>query len=271
MNIFLDSLVSFAISIIPWVLFGIIISYFLDQYLHPSIYEKFSGKPGIIKITVAQILGMISPLSIMSFLPIARELTEKGVNPSLLLSFFLAERAYDAQSLFIISGLFGIKFALLNALAIFLSLLFTAIHLKEDTVNFRRKKKKSENFWYRQGKLLSVVILGILLGAIIKVIVPADFVQHIAGTPIGGYVTSLFIGFSIYVGPVVGNYPIAKAFSDLGMSQLGVFTFLTVSPICNIVVISLFGAAVGFKKIYKAIFLYMLSSMVLSLVFSFFL
>jgi uncharacterized membrane protein YraQ (UPF0718 family) len=144
------------------------------------------------------------------------------------------------------------------------------LNITADSVKFRKIKKKQDGFWQRQIKLFAIVILGITLGALIKSAVPEVLVQRFAGNPIAGYISSLVLGLSIYVGPIVGNYPIAKAFSDLGMSQLGVFTFLTVSPIFNIVVISLFGAAVGFRKIYKAIFLYTASSLVLSILFGVF-
>lgn len=267
MTSFFQFVVYYSKLIVPWLLIGIVLSYFLEKYLQPSIYRKFSGKPKISKIILAQLLGMISPLSIMSFLPIARQLTDKGVHPALLLSFFIAERAYDSQSFFIISGLFGLQFAFLNALAIFLSLVFTAMNTTTDQITFQKKKEKQDGFWQRQSKLFAIVILGILLGAVIKTAVPQTVVQNFAGKPIEGFFSALFLGFSLYMGPIIGNYPIAKALADLGMSHLGVFTFLTVSPIFNIVVIFLFGAAVGMKKVSKAILLYTVSSLVLSALF----
>jgi uncharacterized membrane protein YraQ (UPF0718 family) len=237
--------------------------------MKPSFLKKLSGKLTYTKIISSQFFGMISPLSILSFLPIANELTSKGVNPSLLLSFFVAERAYDLQSFFIISSLFGIKFAIFNAIAIFLSLLISAIALKQDVVKFAyRDKSKNPSFWTRQLKLLVVVLFGIGFGTLIRILLPENLVTNFAKGYINSIASAIIIGFSLYLGPIVGNYPVAKAFLDLGMSHVGVFAFLTISPIFNFVVILLFGGAVGFTKTIKAVVIYTLSALLLTLLFS---
>ena len=189
-----------------------------------------------------------------------------GFNPGVLLSFFIAERAWDLQSFFIISGLFGVKYAVLNGTAIFISLTVTAVVLRKEFVHFKVSGTYVHNgFWKRQGKLILLVGLGIILGAMLHTYIPEREFQYYAGGQIQGFLISLVLGFLLYFGPIAGNYPVAKAFADLGMSHMGTFAFLTVSPILNLVVITLFGAAIGYRKTLKAFFIYSISAMVMTM------
>ncbi len=262
--IFYKTLVEYSYLILPWFLVGIALAFLIEKFIHPTILKKISGKFNFFEIVLLVISGMISPLSIMSFLPLAKELTEWGIPSAILFSFFIAERAYDLQSFFIISGLFGIRFAVVTAIVILLSLIATTYSLKEESVEFKSKGKRGkESFWIRQTKTLTIVVLGIVLGAALKTYIPQKYFSEIAGGTIGGVVTALVVGFSVYLGPILGNYPVAKAFSDLGMSSAGILTFLTVSPILNFIIIFLFSSSVGFKKTVKAAFVYSITGLVL--------
>jgi len=267
----LNTFTVYSTLILPWFFVGIVVSFFLNKYLNHRYLKKLSGKVTVRRIIVSQLLGMISPLSILSFLPVAKELIAWGVNPGLLLSFFIAERAYDLQSFFIISGLFGVRFAILNAFAIFLSLVGSAFLTRNTQVHFKTNKHENTNgFWFRQAKLLTVVVIGIVFGTLIRVFVPEQLVVNLSSGYMSSFVSAVILGFSLYLGPIVGNYPVAKAFSDLGMSDVGTFAFLTISPILNFVVILLFGAAVGYKTALKTIFFYILLASYMTVIFSVF-
>ena len=72
----------------------------------------------------------------------------------------------------------------------------------------------------------------------------------------------------MYLGPVIANYPIAKAFLDLGMTHMGVSAFLTISPIINFVIFLLFGGVVGYQTTIRAFLIYGVTSLFLTLLFS---
>lgn len=272
MILFLETVKTYTLLILPWFLVGLVLSYFLDKHINHAILKKLSGSLSYKKIFISQVLGMISPLSILSFLPVAKELTDWGVSPSLLFSFFIAERAYDLQSFFIISGLFGPRFAILNVIAIFLALFVTALSIKNEAITFHKKNNhKKDSFWKRQAKLTGIVMIGIVLGACIRTLVPEQVFFSVAGDYVKGIFSSIILGFSLYLGPIAANYPLAKAFSDLGMSPAGTFGFLTISPVFNFIVILLFGSVVGFKKTLKPFFVYTVTSIALTLIFSLFL
>ena len=269
LEFFFRTVISYSSSILPWFFLGIIISYVIEKHIHPKIIGKYFGRASVSKVILLLILGMISPLSIMSFLPIVNEFIFLGFNPGMLFSFLLAERAYDLQSFFIITSLFGFKLAILNGLAILTSLIVVAYSLRKNHVAFSNSNQRYVNhFFLRQVKLLVMVVVGIVIGAAIRVIIPPSLFQSFAANPSGGLISAVVLGFTLYFGPILGNYPVAKALSELGMSPVGVFGFLTISPVFNLIVITLFGTAIGFKSTIKAVVLYGLTATILTLFFS---
>ncbi|MEN9327988.1 MAG: hypothetical protein RI947_796 [Candidatus Parcubacteria bacterium] len=266
-SLFISTLNSYALAILPWFALGIFLAYILEKNFRPRIIKKYFGASDYRKILIAQVLGMVSPLSIMSFLPIANEFIASGAHPGMIYSFFIAERAYDLQSFFIITSLFGPKFAILNAGAILISLLVSALAIRNDHIVFRVKPSgEKPNFWSRQTKLLVIVIIGITIGAFLRVVIPTHIFSNLTGSTYGGIAGGSIIGFLLYFGPILGNYPVAKAFFDLGMSQSGIFAFLTISPVINLVVIMLFSGAVGFKNTYKAFVAYFIAALGMTLI-----
>lgn len=269
MELFRETFATYALTILPWFCIGVGVALVIEKRLDRAVIQKYLREFTYRRVVVAELLGMLSPLSIMSFLPIAGEFIELGANPGLLFSFFLAERAYDFQSFFIIASFFGLRFALLNGAAIFLSLIVTALTLKKSVLTFLQHETHRQNhFWQRQLKLVGVVVLGITVAALLRTFIPIDIFRAYAGSPLTGTVIAIAAGFSLYFGPVVGNYPVARAFADLGMSPAAVFLFLTVSPVFNAVIIMLFGAVVGLRKALLAIGTYAVTAFILSLLFS---
>ena len=267
-RIFTQTFISYFIAIFPWFVIGIIVALVLERLLHPRDLNKYFSTFSYRKVIVADLLGMISPLSIMSFLPVANEFVSLGANPGLLFSFVVAERAYDLQSFFIISSLFGTRVAILNAVAILISLIVTTLVLKRSAVKFvHSEAKQQKSFWLRQLKLVLTVLIGVLIGSALRVLIPRQIFQDIAGDPIGGTISALVIGFSLYFGPVIGNYPVAKSFADLGMAPVGLLTFLTVTPIFNFVIIMLFSTLVGVRETLKMVSVYTLTALTLSVLF----
>lgn len=194
----------------------------------------------------------------------ASELVGLGASPGLLFSFFIAERAYDTQAFLIVGNLFGVRMAILNMLGVLGALVVTAMYLNKKAVEFSKSERKHKGFWGRQIKLLGTVLVGIVVGALLRSLIPADWFGSVAGSYLGAIGSSLVTGFSLYFGPLMGNYPVAKAFAELGMAPIGVLTFLTVSPILNLVIMAIFSGMVGVRNTIKAVAIYSVAAMVLS-------
>ena len=271
MELFTETFVSYAGNILPWFAVGTIVAYVIDRSVDIRVIRPFLGKVSLPNILVAKLVGMASPLSIMSALPITGELIRLGAQPLMLFGFLLAERAYDLQSFFIISDLFGLKIAVLNAAVILVSLVVTTWSFRKEKFKFiPHPTRENGDFWRAQGKTLLVVLIGIAVGAILRVVIPLTGLGLAMTSQIGGVITSLVVGFGLYFGTILGNYPVARALADLGMTPAGTMIFLSVSPIFNLVVIMLFLSVVRTKYVLKMIGVYVLVSLFLSLLVSVF-
>lgn len=266
--LFIDTFIGYATNVVPWFLLGVAVAFVVERKVAPSSVSAWLGKGGPKRVLAAFATGMVSPLSIMPQLPVSGELVRLGASPALMLGFLAAERSYDFQSFPIIAGFFGIRFAVLNAAAIYLSLMVAFLSLRRRKVRFRASAdgKKSNGFWKRQARLFAVVIAGIALAAAVRAAVPEDAFRTIAASGPGGMLTGTVAGFALYFGTILGNYPAARAFADLGMSMTGVFTFLTVSPLLNAVVIGLFASAAHWKDVLRFFAAYAVTGLLLSAV-----
>ncbi len=263
--LFVATFIEYAANVVPWFLLGVAVAFLVERRFSARDVSRLLGKGGPLRVLSSFILGMISPLSIMPQLPVSGSLVRLGASPALLLGFLAAERSYDFQSFPIIAGFFGVRFAALNMIAIFLSLTAAFLVLRRRRVRFHRAGAEPGNgFWLRQLKLFAVVMAGITVAAIARTAVPHELFADIARTDAGGMITGTVAGFALYFGTILGNYPVARAFADLGMSATGVFTFLTVSPLFNAVVLGLFISAARWKDVLRFFLTYAAVALLLS-------
>jgi uncharacterized membrane protein YraQ (UPF0718 family) len=267
---FFGYFIQHSITIIPWMILGVVFDYLIRKHITPEFLQRHFQKENLSRILTVQLLGMASPLTTMSFLPMARGLARKGVHPGLLLSFLGAERAYGVQSFFILTGIFGIVFAAANFFVVFMALLGAAFALKNDRVMFKARGKGAapSSFLKRQTKLFILVFLGIGLAAAMQTFIPVDLVARFASGEIQSFVTAMALSFVLYLGTIFGNYPVGKAFLDLGMSPLGVFIFITISPIFNAPIILFFASAIKLRHVVKFTLAYTLLAILLAFLIS---
>ncbi len=255
-SVFLHTFWGYAVAIVPWFAVALVLAYFTERRLNPQIIKKYFGKATPVRLVLMMISGMLSPLSIMTALPILGQLTAMGGSPALLLSYVAAERAYDLQSFFIIAELFNLKIAILSATIILVSLVAAAYAIYGDAIKMRRfKKAKKSEFWQSQAKLLGKVLAGIALGAALKAVVPSTVLAAF-GSGASGFIAGITLGLVSYVGPIMSNYPLARTYADLGLSHTGVMAFLVLSPLFNVVIITLFAAAAGLRTVLKFVLVY---------------
>jgi len=267
---FFAHFIQHSVAIIPWMLLGVVFDYFIRKHLTPEFLQRHFQKENVFRVLVVQLLGMGSPLATMSFLPMARGLARKGVHPGLLLSFLGAERAYGVQSFFILAGLFGMVFAAANLFVVFVALLGAAFALKKDHIVFKARAKgvTPSSFLKRQTTLFTFVFFGIGLAAAIQTFVPLHLMARLASGEIQSFVGAVVLSFVVYAGTIFGNYPVGKAFLDLGMSPLGVFVFVTISPLFNAPIILFFASAVKLRHVVKFILAYTITALFLALLIS---
>jgi len=266
MSMFAKTFIDYAAGIVPWFLLGVLVAYLVERRFSPRGISALLGSLSPGRVLGALVLGMISPLSIISQLSVSGALVRLGANPVLLLGFFAAERSYDFQSFPIIAGFFGPRFAVLNAAAIYVSLVVALLAVARSPVSFRAGNGSdiTDGFWFRQVRLFAVVVVGIAVAAAARTFIPEGAFSAAFRTDLGGLAVGTAVGFVSYFGTIIGNYPVAKAFADLGMSDIGVFTFLTVSPLFNVVIIALFASAARWRQVARFFAVYAATALLFS-------
>ena len=262
----------YAAQVLPWFVVGLIAATIVEKRFGgkalPSYFRAYH--PGGVALLL--LAGMISPLSVLSGLPLAALLIRQGAHPALLLSFFAAERVYDLHSFPIIGSIFGWTFAATNALIVFVALFAASWAVKDNIITYREHPEAvvEHNIWKGHAKMLLVVMVGIAVAALFRVLVPSDVFLHSAGSFLGSVVTALLLGFFLYVGTIAGNYPLASAFSELGMHTAGLMTFLSASSLLNVVIALLFASSISPRAVAKYFLIYGAVATILSICFGVF-
>jgi uncharacterized membrane protein YraQ (UPF0718 family) len=249
---------AYAWQVLPWFFVGLLVVIVVEKRFANKTLPVYFCEYRPLSVATLLLMGMISPLSILSGLPLVMQLLRQGAHPALLLSFFAAERVYDLQSFPIIGGIFGWKFAIINAIIVFIALFVAAWSVKGSVVAYHARPETTvkHDGWKKHVKMLLVVMVGIAIAALFRVLVPEHAFAQFAGGFLGSVLTALLIGFSIYMGTIIGNYPLAKAFSDLGMHGAGLMTFLSASSLLNVVIIALFLSSISPRAVLKYFIVY---------------
>ncbi|HSE35475.1 MAG TPA: permease [Candidatus Paceibacterota bacterium] len=255
---FLSVAASYAGQILPWFFIGLVLSIYIEHRYRDTALPKFFSEYRPTSVAALLFVGMISPFSILSGLPLATQLIRQGAHPALLLSFFAAERVYDLHSFPIIGGIFSWQFSIINALIVFAALFVASWAVKGSDIAYRARPSTpiERDGWKKHAKMLGVVTIGIGVAALFRVLVPeATFAQY-AGSLVGGIGTALVLGFFLYVGTIAGNYPLAGAFSELGMHGAGLMTYLSASSLLNVVILALFASSMSPRAVVRYFVVY---------------
>lgn len=257
----------YAWQVLPWFFAGLILAIVIEKYFGKKVLPKYFREYHPRSVASLLLIGMVSPFSILSGLPLAIQLLKQGAHPALLLSFFAAERVYDLQSFPIIEGIFGWKFAIINALVVFVALFIASWAVRGNIIAYQSRPETvfEHDGWKKHAKMLFVVIVGIAIAALFRVLVPEDAFAHYAGGFSGSVIVALLLGFFLYLGTILGNYPMASAFSELGMHGAGLMTFLSASSLLNIVIIALFVSSISPRVVAKYFIVYGSIATVLSI------
>ncbi|OGZ11773.1 MAG: hypothetical protein A3C93_02460 [Candidatus Lloydbacteria bacterium RIFCSPHIGHO2_02_FULL_54_17] len=250
--------VGYAGQVLPWFLAGLVVAVFVEKRFGKKRLPAYFCEYRPLNVATLLLVGMVSPFSVLSGLPLAVQLLRQGAHPALLLSFFAAERAYDLHSFPIIGSIFGWKFAVANALIVFVALFVASWMVKGSNVTYRSRPETPQDHdgWKKHARMLLVVTVGVAVAALFRVLVPEGMFAHYASGLLGGVSTSLLLGFFLYLGTIAGNYPMAGAFSDLGMHTAGLMTFLSASSLLNVVIIALFVSSISSRVVAKYFIVY---------------
>ena len=273
----------------PYLLFGLLISGVIHQYVPMEKVKKWLGSKSLGAVFKASAVGVPLPLCSCSVIPTAVTLRKGGASNGATSAFLISTPESGVDSISITYALMDLPMTIIRPLAAFASAFFAGTlqfffndyKLPESEMTPVKSccastKNKTENkvkqntflgvFKFGFGKLNDDIAgwltIGILLGALIDFIVPENFFTSMG--MIENRVMILLIGIPLYI-CASASTPIAVSLMLKGLSPGSALLFLLVGPATNISNIAVLQKYIGKKGVLINIF----SIAFVALVFSF--
>ncbi len=275
----------------PYLLLGFFFAGILYVFLPSSLISRHLGKENFFSVLKASVFGIPLPLCSCGVLPVATSVRQSGAGRAPTLSFLITTPVTGVDSILATYGLMGWIFTiarvvvsfiigiLAGALAIFLPGKApepepehcSSCEVNLPALGFKDKMKKMffYGFYELPETLSGSVLLGLVIGGIITVLIPANLVSEYLGTGMLGIVVAILVAIPLYV-CATGSIPIALAMMLKGFSPGAALAFLIAGPATNAVAVTtvrkilgtpalllylvvIFAGALGFGKAFDAI------------------
>lgn len=260
-NQFSDALTIFfgiIVQAIPFLLLGVLVSAILAHFVKEEFLLKLIPKNRFAAILVACALGFMFPVCECGNVPVARRLIQKGVSPSVALTFLLSAPALNPVVIFVTWAAFQhqpevlwfrILFTFLIAGGI--GLLFSYhphpeimlvkndfFHKEAKTCDCFHGKKSSKFFGFLKTvlheflEMLSILAFGAFLASMFQVLLPRDLLLIIGKGPILSVIVMVVFAFLLSVCANVDAF-IALSYSNL-FTVGSLVAFLTFGPMIDL-------------------------------------
>lgn len=290
---YLEVLWTYLLVSAPYLLFGLLISGVIHQFVPMSFVKKWLGSKSAASVFKAAAVGVPLPLCSCSVIPTAVTLRKSGASNGATSAFLISTPESGVDSISITYALMDLPMTIIRPVAAFFSA-FCAGLLNHFFNDFEidsaqsselksccgSAKKVSEKpipvskplervkgiFFYGFGKLCDDIAvwltIGILLGALIDFVVPDNFFASMG--MIQNRAMILLIGIPLYI-CASASTPIAVSLILKGLSPGSALLLLLVGPATNISNIAVLQKYIGKKGVVINIF----SIAFIALVFSF--
>ncbi len=267
----------------PYLLLGIGFAGIIKLLVPEESVSKHLGGKGFPSVLKATLFGIPLPLCSCGVIPVAVSLRRQGAGKGASLSFLISTPTTGVDSILATYSLLGWVFTIFRVVASFVSGVICGFLVNifagdevyaEDEVHgccsccSQKKTGLRDAFRYAFIELLGDIgkwlILGTLLGGLVMAVVPGDFISSFLGSPFLSMILMLLIGIPIYV-CATGSIPIAAALIAKGMSPGAGLVFLIAGPATNTVNLAVLTKEFG----KKAVFIYLASISIVSLVFGY--
>lgn len=276
---FISNFWRFSTLISFYIIFGVLVAGIIKQIIPDNFIQKHIGSNSASSIFKSALLGTPLPLCSCSVIPFATSLKKSGASKSALQTFLISTPITGVDSIMATYGAFGWFFTLYRLLSsIFISILagfLSMIFIKEDTkeipnLNWSTNKplhvkskislhvEKKAPFWIRVynyafdqlfADIAKPLLIGIVLGALISSLIPADMTSFLSDNLLIGYLFVLLISIPLYVCAIT-SIPIGITLILTGFSPGAAFVFLTAGPATNMVTISIVKKILGTKSMF---------------------
>lgn len=286
---YLNVLWSYLLVSAPYLLFGLLISGAIHQFISVEKVKKWLGKNTFSSVFKAAIVGVPLPLCSCSVIPTAVTIRKSGASNASTSAFLISTPESGVDSISITYALMDLPMTVIRPIAAFCSAFFAGLlqykfndfvlpeEEKEEVKSCCAKTKPTSEaaslgskfagmFKYGFGKLSDDIAgwltIGILLGALIDFIVPENFFMNMG--MVENRIMILLIGIPLYI-CASASTPIAVSLMLKGLSPGSAILFLLVGPATNISNIAVLQKYIGKKGVLINIF----SIVFVALIFSF--
>ena len=245
------------ISILLFVVIGVLVGEILKLTSWSKIFLKFSNRTGFWGLVLASIIGMASPICTFGTVPVCIQLYKSGSKLPPLITFLSASSLMNPQMFFWTWGQISMTMALLRILTVFITSIIlgflSGLVPSEKLISGKILSSESNpneimcrasiktvsvkqffiNIWKSLEYILFYLMIGTILSVLLKTFVPSDFVQNvIASDKWYAVIVSALLGVPLYQCGGVA-IPIINNLINNGMGYGSALTFFLVGPATN--------------------------------------
>jgi uncharacterized membrane protein YraQ (UPF0718 family)/copper chaperone CopZ len=270
----------FTLIVSPWLILGFLFSGLIHALIGEKFIRQHLGGGGFSPVLKATIFGIPLPICSCGVVPLAAGLRNDGASKAATMAFLVSTPTTGIDSIFVTYAFLGTAFAIvrpISALAggLLVGLLVSVLikermDRKELAISPEHghslKERLKEGFNYGFGVLPEdvgkTILWGILIGGAISAILPTDVSEVYLSNPLIAYPLMLAVSVPLYV-CAIASVPIAAAMMAKGLVPGAALAFLIAGTATNVVTIAFVGQKFG-KKV---IVIYLISIVILALVF----
>ena len=253
------------VAMAPYLLFGFLAAGVLSQLISREFVRRHLGGGGLGGPIKAALVGVPMPICSCGVIPLAAALRKQGASRGATASFLASTPQTGVDSLMVTYALLGWVFAVVRALAAFLSGIICGTAVAAASPK-DEPEAPEENpapaapaapIWIRMLRhgfvtlprdIAKALLVGILISGLISALVPDDFFAASLGDSPLGMLLMLVIGIPLYVCSSA-SVPIALAFIKAGLSPGAALVFLITGPATNAATLTTLWGIIGKRQL----------------------
>ena len=259
---YLNEIFHLFVMMAPFLMLGFLISGILFLITSKEMVARNIGKPGILSILKASILGVPMPLCSCGVIPVSSSLYNRGASKASTLSFLISTPQTGVDSIFITYSMLGLPFAICRPIialitgtigGVITEMLTEADVQSQSKIDHTHSKKTiMDGFKYGLFILPKDIawplIKGILLAGLVTLILPNNFFSDYGLTGITGLVAIALVSIPMYT-CATASVPFAAALMHAGAEPGVAFVFLMAGPATNVATITVIKKILGQKVV----------------------
>ena len=259
---YLNEIFHLFVMMAPFLMLGFLISGILFLITSKEMVARNIGKPGLLSIFKASILGVPMPLCSCGVIPVSSSLYNRGASKASTLSFLISTPQTGVDSIFITYSMLGLPFAICRPIialitgtigGVITEMLTEADVQSQSKIDHTHSKKTIlDGFKYALFILPKDIawplIKGILLAGLVTLILPNNFFSDYGLTGIIGLVAIALVSIPMYT-CATASVPFAAALMHAGAEPGVAFVFLMAGPATNVATITVIKKILGQKVV----------------------